>query len=398
MKAITEILNALEEKKLYPDIQRVSSFPMPEIIINGRKILSFCSNNYLGLASHPKVIEASVEGVRKYGTGAGGSRMLSGNLEIHEQLERIVADFEGTEAAIVYSAGYMANLGTISAIMDLIDIGAPARLGKGGTIFSDELNHASIIDGCRFSQSQVVVYKHIDMDDLEYKLRKHRNNRKMIVTDGVFSMDGDIAPLPKVVELARIYDAIVMVDEAHATGVMGRTGRGTIEHFGVEGEVDLIMGTFSKALGAVGGYIAGSEELVKFLKISSRSYIFSAGMPPGVASGVIAAINEIKDNPSLRERLWENAELLRTGLQDIGFDTLKSETQIIPVLIGNETKAIEVANLLLEDGFFAPCVRWPAVPKNMARIRFTVMAPHTETQIKALLRELEKIGKMGGLT
>lgn len=398
MKEIRNILKTLEERGLYPDIKELSTGPTPEVIIDGRKFILFCSNNYLGLSTHPKVIEANIKATRKYGTGSGASRLVSGTLDIHRKLEKVIAKFKHTEDAIVFSTGYMANLGTIPAVMDLIDIGLTSVFRKKGVILSDQLNHASIIDGCRFSRAKVVVYKHRDMRDLQSKLKKYKKRRKLIVTDGVFSMDGDIAPLPKIVELAKEYDAMVMVDEAHATGVLGKNGAGTVEHFHLEGKVDIVMGTFSKALGGLGGYVAGSEELIKFLRVAVRPYIFTTAMPPGTAAGIIAAIEEIQNNPMLRANLWKNAEQLRKGLKGLGLNTLNSETQIIPVLIGSEEKAIEAANLLFERGFLAPCIRWPAVPKNMARIRCSVMATHTEEHIEALLSAFAEIIQILNLT
>ena len=398
MKEIENTLRVMEKRGLYPDIKVISSAPTPEVVIDGRRFILFCSNNYLGLATHPKVIEANIEATRKYGTGAGASRLVSGTLEIHKRLEEVVSEFKHTEDAMVFSTGYMANLGPIPAVMDLIDIGPISFFRRKGVILSDRLNHASIIDGCRFSNAKVIVYRHRDMKDLQSKLKKYKKKRKLIVTDGVFSMDGDIAPLPEIVRLAREYNALVMVDEAHAAGVLGEDGAGTIEHFHLEGKIEIVMGTFSKALGGLGGYVAGNKELIKFLRVAVRPYIFTTAMPPGTAAGIIAAIEEIQNNPALRSNLWKNAERLRDGLKGVGLSTLGSETQIIPVLIGKEKKAIEAARLLFERGFFAPCIRWPAVPKSEARIRCTVMATHTEEQIDALLSAFGKIAQFLELT
>ncbi|MCK4245500.1 MAG: 8-amino-7-oxononanoate synthase [Candidatus Omnitrophica bacterium] len=396
MKEIRKVLRFLEERDLYPDIKVISSPPTPEVIINGRRVISFCSNNYLGLATNPKVIEANIEVTRKYGTGSGASRLVSGTLTIHKQLEEVIAEFKHTEEAIVFSTGYMANLGTITAVMDLINIGPSSFFKRRGVILSDQLNHASIIDGCRFSKAKVVVYEHSNMRNLESKLKRYKKRRTLIVTDGVFSMDGDIVSLPEIVELAREYNALVMVDEAHATGILGKDGAGTVEHFHLEGEIEIIMGTLSKALGGLGGYIAGNKELIKFLRVAIRAHVFTTAMPPGAAAGVIAAMEEIQNNPGLRDRLWKNAEHLRGGLKELGLNTLSSETQIVPVLIGEEKKAIEAARILFERGFFAPCIRWPAVPKNKARIRCTVMATHTEEQIDALLSAFGEIAHLCG--
>ena len=398
MKEIRNTLEAMEKQGLYPDIKVISSAPAAEVVIDGRRFILFCSNNYLGLATHPKIIEANIEATRKYGTGSGASRLVSGTLEIHKQLEAVVAELKHTEEAIVFPTGYMANSGGIPAVMDLIDIGPISFFKERGVILSDELNHASIIDGCRFSNAKVIVYKHRNMEDLQSKLKKYKKRRKLIVTDGVFSMDGDIAPLPEIVRLAREYNAMVMVDEAHATGVLGKDGAGTVEHFHLEGKVEIVMGTFSKALGGLGGYVAGNKGLIKFLRVAVRPYIFTTAMPPGTAAGIIAAIEEIRNNPALRSNLWKNAERLREGFKELGLDTLDSETQIIPVLVGEEKKAIEAATLLFERGFFAPCIRWPAVPKSKARIRFSVMATHTEEQIDALLSSFGEIAQLLEIT
>ena len=318
--------------------------------------------------------------------------MASGTLAIHKELEKTIAEFKHTDDAMVFSAGYMANLGTIPAIMDLIEV-VPLPFKRRGIILSDELNHNSIIAGCKASNTRVVVYKHFDMKDLKSKLKKYRRKRKLIVIDGVFSMDGDIAPLPEIVKLAKEYNALMMVDEAHATGVLGENGAGTVEHFHLQGQVEILMGTFSKSLGGVGGYIAGDKDLIKFLRISAQPYIFSAAISPGVAAGVNAAFKEIQNNLTLRDNLWKNIKHLKNGLKELGFDTLGSETQIIPVLIGQEEKAMAMAKLLFEKGFFTLCSRWPVVPKNMARIRCSVMATHTEQQINSFLAALGEIGR-----
>ncbi len=393
MDEIRKILKYIDEHGLYPDIKLISSPSGPEQIINGKKVISFCSNNYLGLAASEKLVNAAIETAKKYGVGSSGSRLLSGNLDIFEEMENEIAKFKKSEAAITFTAGYMANVGTISAVANLINISAFSFFARKTLIFSDELNHASIIDGCRLSRAKVIVYKHRNTDDLERKLRRYRNHRKLIVTDSIFSLDGDIAPLPKIVELAKKYKVLTMVDDAHATGVLGKTGSGSAEHFGLDKEIDIKMGTMSKALGASGGYVAANKDLIRYLRISSRAYIFATAMSPITAGAVIAAIREIKENTALRERLWENTRRLSDGFKRLGFYTFNSQSPIIPVLIGDEQKAIQVAKTLFERGFFAPCVRWPAVPKGQARIRVTVMAPHSAEQIDLLLKEFEKIKK-----
>jgi 8-amino-7-oxononanoate synthase len=392
MKEIKNILKIVDQYNLYPDLKILSGSAIPEIIVNDKKVISFCSNNYLGLAASDKVKQAAIDSIKMYGAGAGGSRLLSGNLDIHYELERTIADFKQSEDAIIFTAGFMANFGVISPIMDLLPLIPRNPFASKGVIFSDELNHASIIDACRFSKAKTVVYRHCDMNDLGDKLKRYRRERKLIVTDGVFSMDGDIAPLDKIYDLSKKYNAMVMVDDAHATGILGKTGRGTAEYFNLPHDENVItMGTFSKSLGAAGGFIAGSKDLIRYLRIASRTYMFSAAMPPGTAGGLIAAFAQIKNNPRLRKQLWENTNCLRQELQDNGFDTLNSVTPIIPVLIGDEHKAIGVAAKLFLKGFFAPCVRWPAVEKGKARIRFTVMSLHTKAQIENLIAAFKKI-------
>ena len=402
MEQIKKFLKFVQENKLYPDVKLISGSPTAtEIVINGRKILVFCSNDYLGLANSALLKKAAHEAIDKYGVGSGGSRLISGNTDIQVELERAIAEFKGGESAITFSTGYMANTGAIPAIMDVV--GNIKKLGnkiialpslKKNIILSDELNHASIIDGCRLTHSKIVVYKHKNVKDLENKLKKYKSRRKLIVTDGVFSMDGDIAPLPEIVSLAKKYNAITMVDDAHASGVLGRNGRGTTEYFGLkESDVNIIMGTFTKAFGGVGGFIVGSKDLTDFLRITARSYIFSAPIPPTISASLIAAIKEARNNTKLRENLWSNVNYLKNNLKKMGFDTLSSETQIIPVLIGEEAKAIEFSELLFEAGILAPCVRWPAVPWGKARLRLTIKATHTREQIDKLLENIEKIGR-----
>lgn len=394
MEYIKKLLKAADKFNLYPTIRTVSSAANPKVIVDGKEVLSFCSNNYLGLATHPNVIKANIDATQKYGTSCGGSRLISGNLELLGELEKEIAEFKFAEAAIVFMSGFMTNTGTIPALMNVVNMyGLPSIAQEDSVIISDELNHASIVDGCRLSRAEKHIYKHKDIEDLGRILKEHKSKRKLIITDGVFSMDGDIAPLPQIVELAQKYKAILMVDDAHATGLLGEHGGGTADHFKLAGKVDIIMGTFSKALGGVGGFVASSSELIKFLRVRARQYIFSSALPPGVASGVIAAIREIKSNPELRQNLWKNVKHLRNGLQAIGFNTLNSETQIIPIFIGKEKTAISASEELFNNGIFVPCVRWPAVPEGKARLRCTVMATHTKKQIDQALQIFEKVKK-----
>ena len=390
---IKELLNFLDRENLYPEIKIVESNE-PETIVNGKKVLLFCSLNYLGLANHPKVQRAAIEAIQKCGLGSGGARLVSGNYELHQALERKIAELKKEEAALIFQSGYVTNIGVIPALLNLPKIGPFSFFKEKGAIFSDELNHMSVIDGIKLTKAEVVIYKHCDTADLEKKLKKYQDWPKLIITDSVFSMDGDIAPLPQIVELAKKYQAMTMIDEAHATGILGGNGGGATDYFHLQGEIDVVMGTLSKAIGCLGGYIAGSKDLIKYLMVAARPSMFSVAIPPSIAAAAIAAIEEIQLNSELRKKLWENVEYLRGNLQKLRFDTLNSQTPIIPILIGEEKKAIEFAELLFKREIYAPCIRWPAVPKGKARIRFIVMAPHTKEQINKLLNVCQEIGRL----
>lgn len=317
MDWLNQELADIRNKGLYRRLNTIESAQIPRIIKDSRELILLSSNNYLGLTDHPKVKKAAIDAVTEYGTGAGGSRLTSGNTDLYNLLEEKIARFKGTEAAIVFSTGYMANTGTITAMMN-----------KGDLILSDELNHASIIDGCRLSHAEVKVYPHRDVSSIEKILQSSRHQKKLIVTDGIFSMDGDIAPLPEIVEMAEKHDAIVMLDDAHATGVLGKHCGGTADHFNLK--VDINMGTLSKALGSMGGYIAGSNELIEYLRNKARSFIFTTALPPSAVAAASAAIEIIeKENPA--KKLWDNVALYRKGLEDKGF-SIKSNTQIIPIM------------------------------------------------------------------
>jgi glycine C-acetyltransferase len=394
MEIIRKSLENLKKLGLYPDVKIIESSPESEVIINGKRILLFCSSNYLGLATNSELIETSINAFKKYGTGSGGSRLLSGSYDAHIELDKTTAKLKGTEDAITFNSGFQTNFSVIKCIVDPIKFDLKSTLFTPKTIiFSDELNHASIIDGCKNSNTNVYVYKHNDMVHLEKGLNKFKKKRKLIVTDGVFSMDGDIAKLDKIVELAKNYNSLIYVDDAHATGVLGKNGGGTAEHFNVQKFVDIQMGTFSKAVGVLGGYIAGTKALVEYLRVASRSYIFSTAMPPAIAEVITKSLNIIHNNQLLREKLYENSDQFRNGLKRIGFDTLTSETQIIPILIGDDSKAIECSNYLFEKGILGPNVRWPAVEKGKSRIRFTVMSIHSKEQINYVLNVCEQMKK-----
>jgi 8-amino-7-oxononanoate synthase len=393
MEEIRQILDYADKHDLYPDIKVISSAVEPEVIIDGKKFLMFSSNNYLGLATHPKVKEAAIKATQKYGTGSTGSRLLSGNINIYLELEKKLADFKKGEDAIVFPTGFAANLGTISAIMDPLKVTFFSFFQRQGVVLSDELNHASIIDGCWLSKQKIVIYKHRDVNHLESLLKKYKKRRKLIVTDSVFSMDGDVAPLDKISELAKKYNATTMIDEAHATGVLGENGRGATEHFGlkVSEDISIIMGTLSKAIGSCGGYVVGSKELIKYLRVAARSYMFSTAMPPAAAAAAIAAIDIIQSDRSFLKKMWDNVHYLKRGFEKMGFNTLGSESSIIPILIGKDEDAIRISRMFFEKNIFAPCVRWPAVARNIARIRFTVTSSHTKEQISCLINTAKLI-------
>ncbi|MBI5073878.1 MAG: pyridoxal phosphate-dependent aminotransferase family protein [Nitrospirae bacterium] len=371
---------------LYPYFRMIESAQDPEVVIKGRKMIMVGSNNYLGLTNHPKVKEACIEAVRKYGSGCAGSRFLNGTLDIHVQLEEKLARFIRKEAALVFSTGFQVNLGVISALVS-----------KNDLVIIDKMDHASIIDGCRLTYGSVKKYRHNDMTDLERVLQEHADKRKIIIVDGVFSMEGDIVNLPKVVELAKAYGARLMVDDAHGVGVLGKTGRGTAEHFGIEKDVDLIMGTYSKSLASIGGFIAGSAEVIHYIKHFSRALIFSASPPPASVAAVSAALDIIESEPERIDQLWKNTHKMLKGFRDLGFETGPSETPIIPVIVGENEIAFKAAMMLQEEGVFVNVAISPAVPEGHALIRTSYMATHTEEQLDRVLAAFEKVGKALGL-
>ena len=363
---------ALEQAGLRRHLRTVMSAPTGTINLDGRDVVLLGSNNYLGLSTHPQVIAAAIEATRTFGTGASGSRLISGNSELYTTLETNLAKTKNTEAALVFSSGYAANTSII-----------PVLAGEGDLILSDALNHASIIDGCRLSRASKKVYRHCDIEHLKTLLSASAAfRRRLIVTDGVFSMDGDIAPLPDIYEVATRYDAMLLVDDAHGFGVLGRDGSGTASHFGLEGEGIIQMGTLSKAIGALGGYIAGSRALIELLINKARGFIFTTGLPPATLAAANAALDVMRSSPQLRQSLFSHAKCLKTALIGLGYTLLPSETQILPVVLGNPQRATSIANALLTEGVFAPAIRPPAVPPDTSRLRLTVMATHTEAEIQ----------------
>ncbi len=380
-------LQVIEEQGLTRKLRSFSTGNESEVVMNGKKFLLFSSNNYLGLATDSRLKKKATEGISKYGTGAGGSRLTTGNFDIHEQLESEIADFKKTEAAIVFSSGYLANVGVISSVVK-----------TGDTIFSDAWNHASIIDGCRLSKAKTIVYEHADMADLERKLRQsHGDGKKLIVTDGVFSMDGDIAPLPKIVELAKEYKAYIMIDDAHATGVLGNDGRGTADYFGLKDEIDFTVGTLSKAIGAEGGFVSTSSIAKNYLLNNARSFIFQTALSPSAIEAAREGISIIQNEPERRKQLLKNAQYLRLKLEESGFVIKEGETPIISLIIGGSHEAMQFSAKLMDEGVFIPAIRPPTVPKGSSRLRITVMATHTIEQLDMVISKIKKIGKEMGI-
>ena len=370
----------------YPYFRVVESEQNPEVIIGGKKMVMLGSNNYLGLTSHPKVKEAAIEAIRKYGSGCAGSRFLNGTLDIHVKLEEKLASFFRKDAALTFSTGYQTNLGIISSLA-----------AKGDVVVIDKLDHASIIDACRLSFAEVKKFKHNDMGSLEYVLQEAGNRGKLVVVDGVYSMEGDIAPLPDIVRISKKYGARIMVDDAHGVGVLGKSGRGTAEHFGLEKEVDIIMGTYSKSMASIGGFVVADEDVIHFMKHTSRPLIFSASAPPASVASVIAALDIIDQEPERRERLWHNTHKMMKAFKHMGFDTGVSATPIIPLLMGEMERAFMMWKMLSDDGVFVNPVVPPATVPGRCLIRTSYMATHTEDMLDQVLDVLQRAGKKLGV-
>jgi len=371
----------------YPFFIPISSGQDTQVTVRGKEMIMIGSNNYLGLTSHPEVKQAAIDAIKIYGAGCTGSRFLNGTLDIHEDLERKLAQFMNKESALVFSTGFQTNLGTISALVN-----------KGEYIITDRSDHASIVDGCRLSFGKVLKFRHNSMSDLKRVLSTcPKNSGKLIVIDGVFSMEGDIAKLPDIVELAKKYHARVMVDDAHSIGVLGKNGRGTAEHFNLEDEVDIIMGTFSKSFASIGGFIAAKEEVIHYIKHFSRALIFSASPPPAAVATVSKALDIITAEPERRERLWQIARKMHEGYRALGFDIGDTETPIIPILIGEDMKTFKFWKMLFDEGIFANTAISPAVPPGTARIRTSYTATHTDSQMDRVLEVFERVGKKMGV-
>ncbi|WP_339218940.1 glycine C-acetyltransferase [Paenibacillus sp. FSL W7-1332] len=382
-------LTELKQQGLYNTIQPLESPNGPLITIQGREFVNLSSNNYLGLANDERLKEAAIRATTDFGTGSGAVRSINGTLMLHVELEEKLAQFKGTEAVLTYQSGFNCNMAAISAVM-----------GAGDAILSDELNHASIIDGCRLTKAKVIRFNHSDMDDLRSKAQEAREsglyNKIMVITDGVFSMDGDIAKLPEIVEIAETYDLITYVDDAHGSGVLGG-GAGTVKHFGLSERVDIQIGTLSKAVGVVGGYVAGSRDLVDWLKVRSRPFLFSTALPPGTVAACIIAIDILQNSKDLQMKLWENTRYLQEGLKHLGYSVGCTETPITPCIIGDEATTQKFSTRLYEEGVYAKSIVFPTVPKGTGRVRNMPTAMHTKEMLDRALSAYETIGRELGL-
>ncbi|WP_077369960.1 glycine C-acetyltransferase [Anaerosalibacter sp. Marseille-P3206] len=381
---LKEKIQGLKDDGVYRKLPVLNGANEAEVILNGKNVINLSSNNYLGFANHPRLKKAAIEAVEKYGVGSGAVRTIVGNMDIHENLEKVLSEFKREEAAFIYQSGFNCNAGTIQAITE-----------KGDLIISDELNHASIIDGTRLSKADKAIFKHADMDSLESVLKENRDKYRniLIITDGVFSMDGDIAKLPEIVELAEKYEAMTYVDDAHGSGVLGESGRGTVDHFGLHGRVDFSIGTLSKAIGVVGGYVAGSQTMYEWLNHRARPVLFSTSLPPAAVGAITEALTMLMESTEYTDRLWDNAKYFKAKLGTLGFNTGHSETPITPVIIGDEAKTMEFSRKLLENGVFVSAIVFPTVPRGTGRVRCMVTAAHTKEQLDRAVAAFEKVGK-----
>jgi glycine C-acetyltransferase len=376
-----------KENGVYRPLTELESDQGSKVVIDGREVIQLSSNNYLGLTTHPRLKKAALAAIEKYGAGTGSVRTIAGTFSMHERFEEKLAKFKHTEAALVFQSGFTSNVGVIASI-----------LGKEDVVISDALNHASIIDGIRLTKAQRRIYNHCDMDDLEKALKETEGARtRLVVTDGVFSMDGDVAPLPDIVELCEKYGALVMVDDAHASGVMGKNGRGTVDHFDLHGRVHIQVGTLSKAIGVLGGYVAGPKVLRDYLIHRARPFLFSTSHPPAVTAACDEAIQVLLEEPELIDRLWENTRFFKEGLHNLGFNTGKSETPITPVLVGGDALAMKFSDELLQEGVYAQGIVFPTVPKGEARVRTIVTAAHSREELEQALEAFGRAGQKLGI-
>ena len=390
---LTDQMNELKAKGTHFNLRVLDDEQAPECTFDGKHVINIASNNYLGLTTHPRLRDAAMAALKKYGVGSGAVRTVAGTMKIHMELEKKIAQFKNVEACVVFQSGFTANAGTVSAI-----------LGKDDFIISDELNHASIIDGARLSRAKIKVFRHKDTAHAEELLKEIQNEpgHKLMITDGVFSMDGDIGPLPALCDLAEKYGAIMMVDDAHASGVLGRNGRGTIDHFNVHGRVDVQVGTLSKAIGALGGYVCGSKDLIDFLYHRARPFLFSTSHPPSVAATCIAAFEVLEEEPELIDKLWGNTRFFKKELGLLGFNigggnTPASETPITPIIVGEGKLAMDFSRELFKEGVFVTGIAFPTVPEGKARLRTIMSATHTQDQLSRALEVLKKVGKRMGI-
>jgi len=388
MEFLQKKVQELKEQGLYKELVTLEGPSDAECVINGKKVINLSSNNYLGFANHPRLKKAAIEAIEKYGAGAGAVRPIIGNMKIHDDLEKLLAEFKREEAVLAFQSGFNCNAGVIQALTD-----------KGDLIISDQLNHASIIDGTRLSKADKAVFQHSDMADLERVLKEKRNNYNnvLIITDGVFSMDGDIAKLPEIVALAEKYSCLTYVDDAHSSGVLGESGRGTVDHFKLHGRVDVAMGTLSKAIGVVGGYVAGKKVTIDWLKNRGRPFLFSTGLPPAAVGAAIEAVKMLMESTEYTDKLWANAKHFKEGLGKLGYNIGHSETPITPIIIGDEAKTLEFSKKLFENGLFSGPIVFPTVPKGTGRVRCMVTAGHTTEQLDRAVKICEKVGKEMGI-
>jgi len=386
VKDVAARLADLRRRGLHRRLRTIEGPQRSRVRLDGGEALLLCSNNYLGLADHPKVRAAAADAAERYGAGAGGSRLISGTMTLHRTLEERLADFKGTEAALLFGSGYLANTGTVAALG-----------GPGEVVFSDELNHASIIDGCRLSRSEVFVYRHRDTEHLEWGLRRAGSRASLIVTDGVFSMDGDIAPLPELHDLAARHDCMLMVDEAHGTGALGPGGRGSVAAAGLTGHVDVVVGTLGKALGSYGAYVCASGQVAELLLNTARPFIYSTAPPPPSVGAALAALSILREHPGIVEQLRRNAATLREALGAYGLDLGDSRTQIVPVLVGEARRALSLCEHALERGVFAQAIRPPTVPEGTSRLRLAVMATHSADELRGAARVIGQAAREVGI-
>lgn len=385
---LKEKIEQLKEQGIYRKLPILQGANDAEIMLNDKGVINLSSNNYLGFANHPRLKKAAIDAVERYGAGAGAVRTIVGNMSIHEELEKLLAEFKREEAAFIYQSGFNCNAGTIQAVTE-----------AGDLIISDELNHASIIDGSRLSRADRKIFIHSDMNHLEEVLRENRDKHKnvLIITDGVFSMDGDIAKLPEIVTLAEKYEAMTYVDDAHGSGVLGENGRGTVDHFKLHGRVDFSIGTLSKAIGVVGGYVAGSKTMYEWLNHRARPVLFSTSLPPAAVGAIIEAIKMLMESSQYTDKLWDNANHFKKGLSALGFNTGNSETPITPVIIGEEAEAMKFSKKLLEKGVFVSAIVFPTVPKGTGRVRCMVTAGHTKEQLDRAVEIFKEVGEDMGI-